>query len=115
MVAKREELLHGRALVTEHERVHSRQANHGNRSELAHNMTVLVTGGAGYIGSHMVHALFEARDQVVVLDNLITGFDWAVPPDATLIVGDVGDQSCVGALIAAHRIDAVIHFAASIA
>src|SRR6266699_2579119 len=77
-------------------------------------MTVLVTGGAGYIGSHMVHALLEGGDQVVVLDNLITGFDWAVPPDATLIVGDVGDQSRVGALIAAHRIDAVIHFAASI-
>ena len=48
-------------------------------------MTVLVTGGAGYIGSHMVHALLEGGDQVVVLDNLITGFDWAVPPDATLI------------------------------
>ena len=77
-------------------------------------MTVLVTGGAGYIGSHMVHALLEGGDQVVVLDNLITGFDWAVPPDATLIVGDVGDQSRVGALMAAHRIDAVIHFAASI-
>jgi UDP-glucose 4-epimerase len=77
-------------------------------------MTVLVTGGAGYIGSHMVHALLEGGDQVVVLDNLITGFDSAVPPDATLIVGDVGDQSRVGALMAAHRIDAVIHFAASI-
>src|SRR6266699_3459151 len=77
-------------------------------------MTVLVTGGAGYIGSHMVHALLEAGEQVVVLDNLTTSFDWAVPPDATLIVGDAGDQSRVGALIAAHRIDAVIHFAASI-
>src|SRR5262245_39991684 len=77
-------------------------------------MTVLVTGGAGYIGSHMVHALLEAGDQVVVLDNLTTGFDWAVPPGATLIVGDAGDQSRVSALIAAHRIDAIIHFAASI-
>src|SRR6266699_7046889 len=77
-------------------------------------MTVLVTGGAGYIGSHMVHALLEAGEQVVVLDNLTTSFDWAVPPDATLIVGDAGDQSRVGALIAAHRIDAIIHFAASI-
>jgi UDP-glucose 4-epimerase len=77
-------------------------------------MTVLVTGGAGYIGSHMVRALLEAGDQVVVLDNLTTGFDWAVPPGATLIVGDAGDQSRVGALIAAHRIDAIIHFAASI-
>jgi len=77
-------------------------------------MTVLVTGGAGYIGSHMVHVLLEAGKQVVVLDNLTSGFDWAVPPGATLIVGDAGDQSRVGALIAAHRIDAIIHFAASI-
>jgi UDP-glucose 4-epimerase len=77
-------------------------------------MTVLVTGGAGYIGSHMVHALLEAGQQAVVLDNLSTGFDWAVPPGATLIAGDAGDQSRVGALIAAHRIDAIIHFAASI-
>jgi UDP-glucose 4-epimerase len=82
--------------------------------EWAHNMTVLVTGGAGYIGSHMVHALLEAGDQVVVLDNLTTGFDWAVPPGATLIAGDAGDQSRVGTLIAAHRINAIIHFAASI-
>jgi UDP-glucose 4-epimerase len=43
-------------------------------------MTGLVTGGAGYIGSHMVHALLEAGEQAVVLDNLSTGFDWAVPP-----------------------------------
>src|SRR5215831_19038278 len=77
-------------------------------------MTVLVTGGAGYIGSHMVHALLEAGEQAVVLDNLTTGFDWAVPPGAKLIAGDAGDQSRVGALIAAHRIDAIIHFAASI-
>src|SRR5262249_54904612 len=75
-------------------------------------MTVLVTGGAGYIGSHMVLALLDAG--AVVLDNLTTGFDWAVPPGATLVVGDAGDQSRVGAIIAAHRIDAIIHFAASI-
>ena len=42
-------------------------------------MTVLVTGGAGYIGSHMVHALVDAGERVVVLDNLSTGFDWALP------------------------------------
>ena len=42
-------------------------------------MTVLVTGGAGYIGSHMVHALADAGERVVVLDNLTTGFDWAIP------------------------------------
>src|SRR6516165_1068048 len=77
-------------------------------------MTVLVTGGAGYIGSHMVHALVDAGEQVVVLDNLTTGFDWAVPPSAKLAIGDAGDQSCVAALIAQHRVDAVLHFAASI-
>jgi len=77
-------------------------------------MTVLVTGGAGYIGSHMVHAFVDAGEQAVVLDNLTTGFDWAVPPSAKLAIGDAGDQSRVAALIAEHRIDAVLHFAASI-
>ena len=77
-------------------------------------MTVLVTGGAGYIGSHMVHALVDAGERVVVLDNLTTGFDLAVAPGASLVVGDAGDQSCVAALIAEHGVDAVIHFAASI-
>lgn len=77
-------------------------------------MAVLVTGGAGYIGSHMVHAPLDVGERVVVLDNLTTGFDWAVAPGAELVVGDAGDQTRVAALIAVHRIDAVIHFAASI-
>jgi UDP-glucose 4-epimerase len=77
-------------------------------------MTVLITGGAGYIGSHMVHALVDAGERVVVLDNLTTGFDWAVAPGATLAIGDSGDQARVTALIAEHRVDAIIHFAASI-
>jgi UDP-glucose 4-epimerase len=77
-------------------------------------MTVLVTGGAGYIGSHMVHALIDAGERVVVLDNLTTGFDWAVAKGASLVIGDCGDQSRVAALIAEHRVDAVVHFAASI-
>ena len=77
-------------------------------------MTVLVTGGAGYIGSHMVHALLDAGERVVVLDNLTTGFDWAVARDAPLVIGDVGDQRLVSALITEHRIDAIIHFAASV-
>ena len=77
-------------------------------------MTILVTGGAGYIGSHMVHALVEAGERIVVLDNLTTGFDLAVAPGASLVVGDAGDQSRVAALIAEHGVDAVIHFAASI-
>jgi UDP-glucose 4-epimerase len=77
-------------------------------------MTVLVTGGAGYIGSHMVHALVDAGERVVVLDNLTTGFDWAVAKGASLVVGDAGDQARVTTLIAEHGVDAVIHFAASI-
>ena len=55
-------------------------------------MTVLVTGGAGYIGSHMVHELVDAGERVVVLDNLSTGFDWAVAKGVPLIVGETGDQ-----------------------
>jgi UDP-glucose 4-epimerase len=77
-------------------------------------MTVLVTGGAGYIGSHMVHALVDAGERAVVLDNLTTGFDWAVPEGAPLVVGETGDQARVAALIAEREVDAVIHFAASI-
>src|SRR5436305_13941238 len=77
-------------------------------------MTVLVTGGAGYIGSHMVHALVDAGEAVVVLDNLSTGFDWAVAKRAPLVVGETGDQELVAKLIAEHGVDAIIHFAASI-
>ena len=77
-------------------------------------MTVLVTGGAGYIGSHMVHALLDAGERVVVLDDLSTGFDWAVAQGARFVVGDAGDQALVVHLIAEHRIEAIVHFAASI-
>ena len=77
-------------------------------------MTVLVTGGAGYIGSQMVQALVEAGERVVVLDNLTTGFDWAVAKDAPLVIGETGDQARVAALIAEHKVDAIIHFAASL-
>lgn len=77
-------------------------------------MPVLVTGGAGYIGSHMVLALRDAGEQVVVLDNLSTGFRQAVPADVPLVVGDVGDEALVATLITRHGIDAIIHFAGSI-
>jgi UDP-glucose 4-epimerase len=77
-------------------------------------MTVLVTGGAGYIGSHMVYALVDAGERVVVLDNLSTGFDWAVAKGVPIVVGETGDQPLVARLIAEHGVDAVIHFAASI-
>ena len=77
-------------------------------------MSVLVTGGAGYIGGHMVLALLDAGERVVVLDNLSTGFRWAVPPEATFIEGDFGDEALVAALIDDHGVDAVAHFAAKI-
>lgn len=77
-------------------------------------MTVLVTGGAGYIGSHMVHTLADAGQPVVVLDNLSTGFRSALPQAVPLFVGDVGDQELVSTIIAEHQINAVIHFAGSI-
>jgi UDP-glucose 4-epimerase len=77
-------------------------------------MTVLVTGGAGYIGSHMVHALVDAGERVVVLDNLTTGFDWAVAKGAKLVLGETGDQPRVAALIKEHGVESIIHFAASI-
>jgi UDP-glucose 4-epimerase len=76
-------------------------------------MSILVTGGAGYIGSHMVHELADAGEAVVALDNLATGFDWAVAEGVPLIVGDTGDQPLVASIIAEHKVEAVIHFAAS--
>ena len=77
-------------------------------------MTVLVTGGAGYIGSHMVLALADAGEDVVVVDNLTTGFAWAIAPQATLIQGDIGDAEFLNQVMASHKFDAVIHFAGSI-
>jgi UDP-glucose 4-epimerase len=77
-------------------------------------MSILVTGGAGYIGSHMVHALADACESVVVLDNLSTGFDWAIAKGVPLIVGDTGDQALVSKLIKQHGVTDIIHFAASI-
>ena len=76
-------------------------------------MTVLVTGGAGYIGSHTVHELVDAGERVVVLDNLSTGFVSALPKPMLPIVGDVGDQALVASLIETHEVDAIIHFAGS--
>jgi UDP-glucose 4-epimerase len=75
---------------------------------------VLVTGGAGYIGSHAVLALADAGRRVVVLDNLSTGFRWAVPTDVPFALGDVGDEDLVGRLITEYRVGAILHFAGSI-
>jgi UDP-glucose 4-epimerase len=77
-------------------------------------MAVLVTGGAGYIGSHMVLELIDRGERPVVLDNLTTGFRDAVPQSVPLIVGDFGDEALIDRLAAEHAIDAIIHFAARI-
>ncbi len=77
-------------------------------------MAVLVTGGAGYIGSHMVLALTDAGEDVVVLDNLTTGFAWAIAPQAKLVKGDIADEALVAKIIADNKVEAIIHFAGSI-
>jgi UDP-glucose 4-epimerase len=77
-------------------------------------MAILITGGAGYIGSHMVYEALERGEKVVVLDNLSTGNRGLVADGAVFIEGNAGDQALVAKLIAEHAIDAIIHFAGSI-
>jgi len=77
-------------------------------------MSVLVTGGAGYIGSHMVLALVDAGEQVVVLDNLTTGVRANVSEKATFVEGNAGDGAFVRKVMRDNKVDAVIHFAGSI-
>ncbi len=77
-------------------------------------MNVLVTGGAGYIGGHMVLALLDAGHKPIVFDNLSTGFRWSVPEGVPLVVGDVGDFELVLRTLQTHRIDAIAHFAAKL-
>ncbi len=81
---------------------------------MTHKLPVLVTGGAGYIGSHAVLALIDQGWPVVVIDNLSTGFDWAVPEAATLVRGDIGDRPLLDRTLAEHKIGAIMHFAGSI-
>ncbi|HYD29395.1 MAG TPA: UDP-glucose 4-epimerase GalE [Azospirillaceae bacterium] len=78
------------------------------------NPVVLVTGGAGYIGSHAVLALREAGIKTVVIDNLSTGRRQSVPPDVSFVEGDIADTTLVSRVMRAHRISAVMHFAGSI-
>jgi UDP-glucose 4-epimerase len=76
--------------------------------------TVLVTGGAGYIGSHAVLALRDAGYGVVVVDNLVTGFRWAVPDDVAFVEGDIADQPLMQRTLRDHGVQAVMHFAGSV-
>ena len=75
---------------------------------------VLVTGGGGYIGSHAVLALRDAGWPVVVIDNLVTGFRFAVPADVPFVEGDIEDQPLVEATLREHGIGAIMHFAGSV-
>jgi len=76
-------------------------------------LTVLVTGGAGYIGSHTVRELLRTGQKVAVYDNLSTGHLWAVPQGVTLIKGDIADRKKLTETFRQHEIEAVVHFAAS--
>src|SRR2546430_2304377 len=77
-------------------------------------MAILITGGAGYIGSHMVYELADRGEQPVVIDDFSSGFEWAIPADVPVFVGDLGDQQRVAPLIAKYGISEVIHFAGSV-
>jgi UDP-glucose 4-epimerase len=76
--------------------------------------TVLVTGAAGYIGSHAVLALKDAGHHPVVIDNLTTGFRWAIPNDVPFYEGDVADSELIAKIICEQGIEAIMHFAGSI-
>ncbi|MEL7428930.1 MAG: NAD-dependent epimerase/dehydratase family protein, partial [Pseudomonadota bacterium] len=77
-------------------------------------MTVLVTGGAGYIGSHMVWELLDHNENVVVVDNLVTGFEWAIPDGVTFVKADIGDQETMEQVLRDHKVDVIVHFAGSV-
>src|SRR5258706_2727400 len=77
-------------------------------------MSVLVTGGAGYIGSHTVRALVEAGESVVVIDNLSTGFSAYLPEGVALFIGDAADENLVEGVIAAHTVESIVHLAGSV-
>ena len=77
-------------------------------------MTILVTGGGGYIGSHMAWQLVDRGEHVLVLDDLSTGFDWAVSPQAELVIGDAGDRVVLDRLMRTRGVETVMHFGGSV-
>lgn len=90
------------------------QASRAPKPNLEAPQTILVTGGAGYIGSHTVRQMLSQGYQVVILDNLSTGRREFVPDNAIFIQGDVGDAELLRGLFSEYPIDAVMHFAASL-
>src|SRR5690349_15490883 len=76
-------------------------------------MTVLVTGGAGYIGSHVVWALRDRGKACVVIDDMSTGSKSLLPDDVELVAGDVGDSALIDRLIEQNKITSIVHLAAS--
>src|ERR1700751_6334359 len=74
---------------------------------------ILVTGGAGYVGSHAVLELLDSEFRVVVLDSLVTGFRWAVDPRATFVEGCAEDEALVRRLLCDHEVRGILHFAGS--
>lgn len=81
---------------------------------MSQSKNIMVTGGAGYIGSHAVLALLDAGHVPVVIDNLVTGFRWAVPHDVAFYEGDVADSELISRIISDHHIQAIMHFAGSV-
>ena len=81
---------------------------------MADRQAVLVTGGAGYIGSHAVLALRDAGFRVAVIDNLVTGFRWAVPEDVVFYEGDIADEELLDSIVAEQGTVAIMHFAGSV-
>lgn len=77
-------------------------------------MSVLVTGGAGFIGSQAVHGLVDRGEQVLVLDDLRSGFEWAIAPGAAFVRGDIGNREFVQGVLREHRPDTILHFAGSL-
>lgn len=77
-------------------------------------MTVMVTGGAGYIGSHMVWELLDNDEEVIVVDNLVTGFKWSIPDAVTFVNADVGNQEMMEHVLREHNVDSIVHFAGSV-
>ncbi|SDE84620.1 UDP-glucose 4-epimerase [Sphingomonas carotinifaciens] len=90
------------------------QGSDGRMSDTRLSGKVMVTGGAGYIGSHAVLALADAGYDVVVVDNLVTGFAWAVDSRATLVEADVSDIETIRTTIREHGVRAIMHFAGSV-